>query len=66
MTDDQLQTRTNDKIERLYARGYEMATNATTEQERQRGLAIFLAGMDIAVQATKNAMDYARKNNKYQ
>ena len=66
MTDDQLQTRTNDKIERLYTRGYEMATNATTEQERQRGLAIFLAGMDIAVQATKNAMDYARKNNKYQ
>ncbi len=66
MTDAQLQTRTNDKIERLYTRGSDMATNATTDEERQKGLAIFLAGMDIAVQATKNAMDYARKNTKHQ
>lgn len=66
MTDDQLQTRTNDKIERLYARGSEMATNATTDEERQKGLAIFIAGLDVAIQATQNAYQYAIKNSKHQ
>ena len=57
MTDEQTKLKTDEKIERLYDRGLNLAIDATTPEEIETARLTFLAGMDIAVRATARAMD---------
>lgn len=64
MTDQQAKERTDRQIESFYARGYEMVERSIADNDeelRQTGLRLFIAGMAIAENATKNAMNEIKK-----
>jgi len=68
MTDEEIKTKIDDRIERLYSRGLQLTEEGATSGEQQKiehGRLTFLAGMDIATKSTQHAIRHQISQLKY-
>jgi len=63
MTKDEARKKTNDKIGKLYQMAGDKLKDAKTDQDTDIARRMLIAGLDIAIVATKNAIERMKKEN---
>jgi len=63
MTEQEARKKTNDKIEKLYQMAETKLNEAKTDQDLDIARRMLIAGLDIAIVATSNAIERMKKEN---
>jgi len=63
MTEEQARKKTNDKIEKLYQMAENKLNEAKSDQDTDVARRMLIAGLDVAIVATQNAIERMKKEN---